>query len=230
SSFPLPRLSRRSSCHGRQRCRSPRSGTASSTAPRWVPDSLHPPCCRATVRCTPDFRYGPAPCPQPSASDPDDGLWSGRAGPWSRLLLRSRSRWYQRTPCPNWRTSPGVARTIPPRGCPCWCGARKGLRRFVGLWGDPLPAIHGTVQVMQVQLPGAVDGIVLFPLLGGAITTRRKQPMPPPEEDRPFDGELKVALSQQSRENLVERASRPEPLAEQRGTDLSASGGDAVTV
>src|ERR1019366_8309611 len=74
SSFPLPRLSRRSSCHGRQRCRSPRSGTASSTAPRWVPDSLHPPCCRATVRCTPDFRYGPAPCPQPSASDPDDGL------------------------------------------------------------------------------------------------------------------------------------------------------------
>jgi hypothetical protein len=83
---------------------------------------------------------------------------------------------------------------------------------------------------MQVQLPGAVDGIVLFPLLGGAITTRRKQPMQHTEEDRPFDGELKVALSQQSSENLVDRASLPEPLADQRWTDLSASCGDAVTV
>jgi len=50
------------------------------------------------------------------------------------------------------------------------------------------------------------------------------------EEDRAFDGELKVALPQQSSENRVDRASLPEPLANQRRTDSRAAGSDAVAV
>src|SRR6266852_4825558 len=51
---------------------------------------------------------------------------------------------------------------------------------------------HRSIQMLQVQLAGAVDGIVLFPLLGGAITARREQPMQHTEEDRAFDGELEL--------------------------------------
>ena len=68
--------------------------------------------------------------------------------------------------------------------------------------------------MMQVQLAGPVNGIVMLPFLGGAITPRCEQAMQHTEEDRPFDGELKVALPQQSKENLVDRASLPEPLAD----------------
>ena len=81
---------------------------------------------------------------------------------------------------------------------------------------------------MQVQIADAFDGVVVLPLLGGAVAARREEAMQHGEEDGPLDGELEAPAFEQGRQNLVDRAGLPEPLEDQGRPDPGAAGGDAV--
>ncbi len=87
---------------------------------------------------------------------------------------------------------------------------------------------HGPVEVVQVQIGDAFDGVVVLPLLGGAVAAGREEPMQHGEEDGPLDGELKAPAFEQGGQDLVDRAGLPEPLEDQGRPDPGAASGDAV--
>src|SRR5450631_377930 len=87
---------------------------------------------------------------------------------------------------------------------------------------------HGSVEMVQTQLADAFDGIVVFPLLGGAVAARREKPMQHGEKDGALDGKLKTAVLQQSSQHRADRAGLPESLEDQRRTDPGAARGDAL--
>src|SRR5450755_4611685 len=82
--------------------------------------------------------------------------------------------------------------------------------------------------MVQTQLADAFDGVVVFPLLGGAVAARREEPMQHAEKDGSFDGKLKTAVLQQSSQHRADRAGLPESLEDQRRTDPGAARGDAL--
>jgi primase-polymerase (primpol)-like protein len=84
--------------------------------------------------------------------------------------------------------------------------------------------------MVQAKWLGSVHGIVLFPLLGGAIATRGEQAMQDTEKDGAFDRELEAASAQQRGQNFVDGASFPKPLADQSRADLGAAGGNAIAL
>ena len=87
---------------------------------------------------------------------------------------------------------------------------------------------HGAVEMMQVQLAGAFDGVVVFPLLGGAVAAGREEAMQHGEEDGALDGKLEAPVLEQGRQDFIDRAVLPEPVEDQRWPDLGAVSGDAV--
>src|SRR5450631_3156281 len=87
---------------------------------------------------------------------------------------------------------------------------------------------HGSVEMVQTQLADAFDGIVVFPLFGGAVAARREEPMQHGEKDGALDGKLKTAVLQQSSQHRADRAGLPESLEDQRRTDPGAARGDTL--
>jgi hypothetical protein len=66
---------------------------------------------------------------------------------------------------------------------------------------------HGPVEVVQVQIADAFDGVVVLPLLGGTVAAGREEAMQHGEEDGPLDGELEApALSRAVRTLSIEQA------------------------
>jgi hypothetical protein len=104
---------------------------------------------------------------------------------------------------------------------------RRGPVLLVFRKNLPQPS-HGPVDLVQLQIANAVDGVVVLPLLGGAVTARREEAMQHGEEDGPLDGELEAPAFEQGRQDLVDRAGLPEPLEDQGRPDPGAAGGDAV--
>ena len=88
---------------------------------------------------------------------------------------------------------------------------------------------HGPVKMVQTQFADPRDGIVVFPFLGGAIATGGKQAMQHGEENRALDRKLEAAVFQQGKQNLVDRASFPEPLKNQGRADPGATSGATFT-
>jgi len=82
--------------------------------------------------------------------------------------------------------------------------------------------------VVQVQIAGAVDGIVVLPLLGGAVAAGREEAMQHGEEDSPLDGEFKAPVREQGRKDFVDRARLPEPVEDQRRPDPGTVSDDTV--
>src|ERR1035438_9459487 len=78
--------------------------------------------------------------------------------------------------------------------------------------------------MVQAQLVDPVDGVVLFPLLGGTVAAGREEAMQHGEEDGPFDGKLEAAVFQQSSQDLADRTG----LEDQGGADPSAVSDDAL--
>ena len=81
---------------------------------------------------------------------------------------------------------------------------------------------------MQLQIANAVDGVVVLPLLGGAVTARREEAMQHGEEDGPLDGKLEAPAFEQGGKDFVDRAGLPESLEDQGRPDPGAARGDAV--
>ena len=52
---------------------------------------------------------------------------------------------------------------------------------------------HGPVELVQAQIAGAFDGVVILPLLGGTVATGCEEAMQHGEEDGPLDGELEAS-------------------------------------
>src|SRR5450755_3191024 len=82
--------------------------------------------------------------------------------------------------------------------------------------------------MVQTQLADAFDGVVVFPLLGGAVAARREKPMQHGEKDGALDGKLETAVLQQSSQRRADGAGLPESLEDQRRTDPGAASGDAL--
>ena len=87
---------------------------------------------------------------------------------------------------------------------------------------------HGPVEVVQLQIGDAFDGVVVLPLLGGTVAAGRKKPMQHGEEDGPLDGKLEAAAFQQGGQNCVDGAGLPEPFKDRGRSDPGAASGDAV--
>src|SRR5262249_39772209 len=83
---------------------------------------------------------------------------------------------------------------------------------------------HGAVEVVQVQLLGAVEGVVALPAVGGAVTAGGAQAVQDGEEDGAFDGGLEAALRQEVAEHVA--AARPLPEAPEDEGRADAAGGD----
>src|SRR5450631_1821154 len=82
--------------------------------------------------------------------------------------------------------------------------------------------------MVQAQLVDPVDGVVLFPLLGGTVAAGCEEAMQHGEEDGPLDGKLEAAVFQQSGQDLADRAGLPETLEDQARADVSAVSDDAL--
>ena len=82
--------------------------------------------------------------------------------------------------------------------------------------------------MVQAQLVDPVDGVVLFPLLGGTVAAGSDEAMQHGEEDGPLDGKLEAAVFQQSGQDLADRAGLPQALEDQGRADPSAVSDDAL--
>src|ERR1017187_6514405 len=71
---------------------------------------------------------------------------------------------------------------------------------------------HGPVELVQVQIADSFDGVVVLPLLGGTVATRREEAMQHGEEDGTLDGKLEAPILEQGRQDFVDGACLPEPL------------------
>src|ERR1019366_1000979 len=87
---------------------------------------------------------------------------------------------------------------------------------------------HGPVEVVQVQLAGSFDGVIVFPLFGGSVAAGGEESMQHGEGDWAFDGELKAPPLEQSSKDGINRAGLPEAREEQGRSDPRAVSGDAV--
>src|ERR1700760_467962 len=76
--------------------------------------------------------------------------------------------------------------------------------------------------MMQLQVVGTVDAIIVAPLLAGAIGARDHQPVQDGEEDRTLDGKLEAAISQKLVQHLAAAAVAPETFEQQRRADAFA--------
>jgi len=83
--------------------------------------------------------------------------------------------------------------------------------------------------MVQAQLSGTFDGVVVFPLLRGAVAAWREEAMQHGEEDGSLDGKLETAAVQQIVQDLADRTSLPQTLEDQGRADPSASSGDGLT-
>jgi len=81
---------------------------------------------------------------------------------------------------------------------------------------------------VQVQIGDAFDGVVVLPLLGGAVAAGREEAMQHGKENGAFDGKLKAPVLEQNCQDLVDRAGLPESLEDQGWPDPGATSGDAV--
>jgi hypothetical protein len=71
---------------------------------------------------------------------------------------------------------------------------------------------HRAVEVVQLKLLHTGDGIVLAPAFSSPVRARREQSMQHGKEDRPFHGELELAMSEQLVDHALTPALTPQPL------------------
>ena len=78
------------------------------------------------------------------------------------------------------------------------------------------------------QLADTFDGVVVFPLFGGAVAPGCEEAMQHGKEDGPLDGKLEAPIFEQCRQDFVDGAGLPESLEDQGRPDPGAVRGDAV--
>jgi hypothetical protein len=83
-------------------------------------------------------------------------------------------------------------------------------------------ARHGTIEVVQLQGLGALDAVVLAPLLAGAVGAGDHQPMQHGQEHGPFDGNGEAAVAAQLMQDRAASAVAPQALEQQRRADALA--------
>ena len=81
---------------------------------------------------------------------------------------------------------------------------------------------------MQAQSGGALDGVVLFPLLRRAVTAWSEEPMEHSYEDGPLDGELEAAIFEQRLQGLADRAGLPQSLEDEGRADPGTASDNAL--
>jgi len=138
-------------------------------------------CCPATVR----LQSGIAVLVQHHAHTicfrSDDDLSSVRAGRCSRLLrLEVDRRGVENTMSKSENRSRRRANSASSMRS-LLVRERKAWPRLL-VFGRTSPASHGPVDLVQLQIANAVDGVVVLPLLGGAVTARREEAMQHGEE------------------------------------------------
>jgi hypothetical protein len=84
---------------------------------------------------------------------------------------------------------------------------------------------HGPVEMVKLQSLTFFDLIIFLPLIGGSITARVEETMKDCQEDRPLDGELKVAALEEWTDHMPTAGLLPEPLEDQSRTDAAAGVG-----
>ena len=60
---------------------------------------------------------------------------------------------------------------------------------------------HGSIEVMQIQLLDAGDGVILTPAIGGAVGAAHEQPVQHREEHRAFQRKAVLASARQLRDH-----------------------------
>jgi hypothetical protein len=95
------------------------------------------------------------------------------------------------------------------------------LRQGRGADHHPQPG-HGSVEVVQVQIGDAFDGIVVLPLFGGTVAAGSEEAMQHGQENGALDGKLETPVLEQALQNLVYGACLPESLEDQGWPDLGA--------
>jgi hypothetical protein len=82
---------------------------------------------------------------------------------------------------------------------------------------------HGAIEVVEVEVGGAVQQIVVFPLVGGAVTTWLEQAVQHREEDRAFNGEREVAWGQELFEHRGTAGLLPEAFKDEHGAQAEGA-------
>ena len=72
-----------------------------------------------------------------------------------------------------------------------------------------------------MQIVGAVQGVVTFPAVGGAIAAGGAQAMQDGKEDSAFDGELEAAVGQEFAEDVAAAGVMPEALEDERRSEAA---------
>ena len=65
---------------------------------------------------------------------------------------------------------------------------------------------------MQVQIGDAIDGVVVLPLLGGAVAAGCEEAMQHGKENGALYGKFEAPVLEQSGQDVVDRAGLPETL------------------
>ena len=82
---------------------------------------------------------------------------------------------------------------------------------------------HGSIEVMQIQLLDAGDGVILTPAIGGAVGAAHEQPVQHREEHRAFQRKAVLASARQLRDRRATTGLLPQPLEHQRRPDPAHS-------
>ena len=69
---------------------------------------------------------------------------------------------------------------------------------------------HGAVELVQFDVVGLVDEVIVLPALGGAIAAGSTEAMEHGKEQRPFDGKIEVALAEQRGQGSLATGLAPE--------------------
>jgi hypothetical protein len=75
--------------------------------------------------------------------------------------------------------------------------------------------------VVQLQILGALKGVVALPAVGGAVAASGAEAVQDGEEDGAFDGELEAAIGEQLTQDVVATRFLPQALEDKRRADAA---------
>ena len=75
---------------------------------------------------------------------------------------------------------------------------------------------HGAIHVVQLQVVGTVDQVILFPALAGAVAARGAEAVQDRQKHGALNRELEMPYRQQIAEDLLASALLPESLENER--------------